>query len=536
MKLLTVKNVDKEQGILDLDLQSILISLGTTTLLNSLTKNYIKNLTNNILNKLYVEKSYMYTTDKQECFISGTSSSYFLNIVRKSFAYIYLLNPDRYVPKKKQVVYLEKSKNLNKDEMIAIAKTGNIGDISQHLPDLEYGTYIHNFKDNTVLIYSYKKVPTYGDNNQLTGYNNTLNLYFIGKNHMKHYRKYNNYLSYIKKSSEKKNITTLSTLHYDEEKCSFYSNTVQSKYPDTFIGNSSKILTPVKFFLSKKDLFNKREWQYNFNILLTGFAGTGKTSLVKIIQTYINDKLNQDINLYSFKSNSLSKAINALYSDLEDSESKKIKMVLIEEVDEVMKNEDSRQTLMQFLDGDLTPNNCIIICTSNYPNRLDKRIYDRFNFVEEIRPLSRKGAERLCDLLEWEDYSILDNIKVYDPEFIEMRLKELGVHNISNTNYDSVMDYEDVVKLLEDNNIKLSIIDKLLYKIDCYIPRVINNTIRVQESRKLGCKNRTITITDNNTVKANSSALIGADISNPTHSSLPKISFREYMKQTGGIM
>ncbi len=148
------------------------------------------------------------------------------------------------------------------------------------------------------------------------------------------------------------------------------------------------------------------------HLLLSGTAGTGKTTLAKCIK----EELGSEMIVYNGSSGELN--INELREGIEDyastvnlDGSDKPKIIFIDEADGLSR------TIQGALRHAMEQYNVIFILTCNYPEKILPEIHSRcasipFNFQkEELNPLAQKFAMRVANILESE------NVK-YDPNGI----------------------------------------------------------------------------------------------------------------------
>ena len=167
---------------------------------------------------------------------------------------------------------------------------------------------------------------------------------------------------------------------------------------------------------------NKKDFYKNHNILHTGIilygpSGTGKSSIIRCIATYMD----MDIIIIDLTRNSAEVARQLSTVD-------KHLIVVFEDIDCIMNinrddnkkenntdNEEKRkklQLLLNFLDGLSSPSDCIFIATTNHIELLDEALIrpGRFDLKFEVGYFDIEQAKEMCDLFNV-DYSILDKVE-----------------------------------------------------------------------------------------------------------------------------
>lgn len=161
-----------------------------------------------------------------------------------------------------------------------------------------------------------------------------------------------------------------------------------------YCGKNAKqnIITEINNFNSRRNIYKENGIPYRIGFLLYGEPGTGKTSMAKAIATYTNRDINI-INLDDLKN----------LPDLLDRVSEN-EILLIEEIDTVVgsREDNSKENrefgnLLNLLDGVGTPENLIIIATTNHISKLDDALIrdGRFDVKEELKYLTIEEAKTI---------------------------------------------------------------------------------------------------------------------------------------------
>lgn len=206
------------------------------------------------------------------------------------------------------------------------------------------------------------------------------------------------------------------------------------------------ILNSVKGFDKKKKIFKDNNLIYNYNILLHGVPGTGKTLIARIIADYY------DGILITFNSNS---NINEFFSfNFADSFREEIKqnkkfIFLFDELDIIMNSaSEDRHTnkgesvntkleaMLKVLDGELSVDNSISIITTNKINDIDERVLrsGRIDLSVELTDLDYKHALQLLNKFTIPKETYEDIFKMYMKD-IDPNLKDISLDEIKKYHY-----------------------------------------------------------------------------------------------------
>ncbi len=140
-------------------------------------------------------------------------------------------------------------------------------------------------------------------------------------------------------------------------------------FPDSQL---DRIIQEIDKFWTLKDAFKKYKFTYKRGILLYGKAGVGKSVLLyQAIFNLINEGNGIVINVKCHPN----QLINAIETFKKIEPSKNV-IVIIEDIDAYIYNY-GEESVLSFLDGESSCENTLTIATTNYPEKLDKRIVSR---------------------------------------------------------------------------------------------------------------------------------------------------------------
>ena len=189
---------------------------------------------------------------------------------------------------------------------------------------------------------------------------------------------------------------------------------------------SEEIYQNIETFWTKENHFRSFGFLWKRGILLWGPAGSGKTSTLQLISQSIVDK--GGISVYVSHPTVTAQGL-AIYRRIEKT---RPCVVMLEDLDAMISNHGEHDVLA-LLDGELQIDNVVFIATTNYPERLDKRIVNRPSRFDIVKLIGMPNAEARKMYLGRKNKRLLDNPEELDKwvtesdQFSIAHLKELIV-------------------------------------------------------------------------------------------------------------
>jgi len=169
----------------------------------------------------------------------------------------------------------------------------------------------------------------------------------------------------------------------------------------------------------QQDVFREHGMAFKTGILLHGVPGTGKTSIVRAIATEFNMNI-MYVNVATIKAQDID------YINIRNNS-----ILLLEEIDLMKDDEDYKKkvsSLLSLLDGITSPNNCIIIATSNYIDAIDERLVrkGRFDNIIEVTNICRHTAIRMCESFNIDPVLVLEEgKKSFNPSELQDKILKI---------------------------------------------------------------------------------------------------------------
>lgn len=149
---------------------------------------------------------------------------------------------------------------------------------------------------------------------------------------------------------------------------------------------SEEIIENIELFWTKEKLFRELGFLWKRGVLLYGPAGSGKTSTLQLITKKIIDR--GGIAVYVKDPNMTAQGLELLRRI----EPVRPIIVLVEDIDAIQHRHGEAE-LLAMLDGELQIDNVVFIATTNYPEKLDKRLVNRPSRFDIVRKIGMPSAE-----------------------------------------------------------------------------------------------------------------------------------------------
>lgn len=147
-----------------------------------------------------------------------------------------------------------------------------------------------------------------------------------------------------------------------------------SKEFDTVISEMDMFLKP-----ETKQSYVDHGFLYKRSIFLHGLPGTGKTCIVNRVCEAVSKV--GGIILFNENANLTSMALEELANVMPD----RLVLVIFEEFDEQISNKRQESHLLKMLDGQIQKNNAIYLATTNFLNKIPKRVLRPGRFSRVVR-------------------------------------------------------------------------------------------------------------------------------------------------------
>jgi energy-coupling factor transporter ATP-binding protein EcfA2 len=179
------------------------------------------------------------------------------------------------------------------------------------------------------------------------------------------------------------------------------------KFPDSAF---DEVIKDIESFWNRRQYFKEFGFLWKRGIMLYGPPGSGKTSLIQIISEMIIER--DGIVIFSDSPHNISRGLRLLRAI----EPNRPVVVVLEDIDAIVQYGEAE--LLALLDGELQVDNIITIATTNYPERLDRRLINRpsrFDIVKKIGMPTKEARQVYLgyknpkligeDLIKWLDAS-----------------------------------------------------------------------------------------------------------------------------------
>jgi ATP-dependent 26S proteasome regulatory subunit len=148
---------------------------------------------------------------------------------------------------------------------------------------------------------------------------------------------------------------------------------------------AEKVLASIANFWSREAKFRAHGFLWKRGIMLWGPPGSGKTVLCQQLSKQIVD--DGGISVYLTDPSFCAEGLRVLRLI----EPSRPVVVMIEDIDSIVEKKGESQ-MLALLDGELQIDNVVFVATTNYPERLDKRLVNRPSRFDEIIKIGMPSA------------------------------------------------------------------------------------------------------------------------------------------------
>lgn len=149
---------------------------------------------------------------------------------------------------------------------------------------------------------------------------------------------------------------------------------------------SEEIIENIEYFWEREEIFRELGYLWKRGVLLFGPAGSGKTSTLQLISQKIIER--GGIAVYVKEPRLTAQGLELLRRI----EPTRPIIVMVEDIDAIQQAH-GEADLLAMLDGDLQIDNVVFIATTNYPEKLDKRLVNRPSRFDIVRKIGMPSAE-----------------------------------------------------------------------------------------------------------------------------------------------
>lgn len=166
-------------------------------------------------------------------------------------------------------------------------------------------------------------------------------------------------------------------------------------------GDFNDIIVELDKFWNSEDKFKQFNLLFKRGILLWGPPGSGKTSLIQIISQIITER--DGLAIYALCPYSAAKGLQRL----RQIEPERKIVLIMEDIDTMILNS-GEHGLLALLDGELQINNIVFLATTNYPEKLDKRIINRPSRFDIIKLIGMPSSSIRKQYLQYKNPNLTE--------------------------------------------------------------------------------------------------------------------------------
>lgn len=189
---------------------------------------------------------------------------------------------------------------------------------------------------------------------------------------------------------------------------------------------TNKVLSEIKDFWSKADLYQKHNLVHKRGLLLQGPPGSGKTSIINLLIKEIIKLKGLVFTVKTIKDFSV--LTDALPSVVRNIEPETPIITIIEDVDQLIEANGSDAPFLDFLDGKDSINHHLVIMTSNNTKSLSSALI-RPSRIDMLIELQNPNAEVRKEYLQHKGFpeELLDDCIAKTNDFSFAKLKEIFI-------------------------------------------------------------------------------------------------------------
>lgn len=150
--------------------------------------------------------------------------------------------------------------------------------------------------------------------------------------------------------------------------------------------DGEKVLSEIERFWSLEEKFRTLKMLWKRGVMLYGPPGSGKTSIVQILSNKIIER--GGISVYVGNVELTIKGLQMI----RQIEKERPIVAMLEDIDAIL-GRSSESTVLSLLDGELQIDNITFIATTNYPEKLDKRLLNRPSRFDLVMKIGMPSAE-----------------------------------------------------------------------------------------------------------------------------------------------